>query len=127
MFAKYSTRDYTDPLPGIRQKTLAFGERTLMTEFLLTKDSILPTHAHPYEQTGYLVTGHILLRIGETQYDATPGDSWCIPMDVPHGAAILEDSVAIEIFSPVRKDYLPGDRENEPGKSSWGPRSDTVC
>jgi quercetin dioxygenase-like cupin family protein len=83
-----------------------------MTEFLLTKGGILPTHVHPYEQTGYLVTGHILLRIGETEYDAVPGDSWCIPMDVSHGATILEDSVAIEIFSPARKDYLPKDKQN---------------
>ncbi len=106
-FTRQSADDYTSPLPGIRQKTLAFGERTLMTEFLLTHDSVLPLHAHPYEQTGYLVRGHIRLRIGEEEHDTRPGDSWCIPMNVPHGARILEDSVAIEIFSPVREDYLP--------------------
>jgi quercetin dioxygenase-like cupin family protein len=107
VFEKRSTEKYTDPLPGIRQKTLVFGERTLMTEFLLAKDRALPNHAHPYEQTGYLVKGHIILRIGEAEYDTAPGDSWCIPMNVTHGARILEDSIAIEIFSPVRKDYLP--------------------
>lgn len=84
-----------------------------MTEFLLTKNSALPNHAHPYEQTGYLVKGHIILRIGETEQDTTPGDSWCIPMNVTHGARILEDSVAIEIFSPVREDYLPKKTENK--------------
>ena len=36
-----------------------------------------------------------------------PGDSWCIGGDVEHGAEILEDSVAVEVFSPVREDYLP--------------------
>jgi quercetin dioxygenase-like cupin family protein len=41
------------------------------------------------------------------QFDATRGASWCIPADVLHDAEILEDSVAIEIFSPVRPDYLP--------------------
>lgn len=107
VFTSHSTEDYTNPIPGIRQKTLVFGERTLMTEFLLTKGSTLPTHSHPYEQTGYLVAGHILLRIGEAQHDTTPGDSWCIPMNVAHGATILEDAVAVEIFSPVREDYLP--------------------
>jgi quercetin dioxygenase-like cupin family protein len=111
LFKKHSTEDYTTPLPGIRQKTLVFGERTLMTEFLLAKDSSLPTHAHPYEQTGYLVKGHIVLRIGEAEHDTTPGDSWCIPMNVAHGARILEDSIAIEIFSPVRADYLPEERK----------------
>ncbi|MBA4388626.1 MAG: cupin domain-containing protein [Verrucomicrobia bacterium] len=107
MFEKHSSEDYTDPLPGIRQKTLVFGERTLMTEFLLAKGCALPNHAHPFEQTGYLVKGHIVLRIGETEHDTMPGDSWCIPMNITHGARILEDSTAIEIFSPVRPDYLP--------------------
>lgn len=107
MFKKKDADNYTDPLPGVRQKTLVFGERTLMTEFLLAENSSLPDHAHPYEQTGYLVKGHIVLRIGDTHYDTIPGDSWCIPMNVTHGARILEDSIAIEIFSPVRPDYLP--------------------
>jgi quercetin dioxygenase-like cupin family protein len=107
MFEKHTTENYTDPLPGVRLKTLVFGERTLMTEFVLAKDSALPNHAHPYEQTGYLVKGHIILRIGEAEHDTTPGDSWCIPMNVTHGARILEDSIAMEVFSPVRADYLP--------------------
>jgi len=111
VFERSSTEDYTDPLPGIRQKTLVFGERTLMTEFLLSKDATLPDHAHPHEQTGYLVKGHIVLRIGETEHDTVPGDSWCIPADVVHGARIVEDSVAIEVFSPVREDYLPKEKE----------------
>jgi quercetin dioxygenase-like cupin family protein len=107
MFEKHTAENYTHPLPGIRQKTLVFGERTLMTEFVLAKDSALPDHAHPYEQTGYLVKGRLVLRIGDTEHDTTPGDSWCIPMNVTHGARILEDSIAIEVFSPARADYLP--------------------
>lgn len=118
MFTKDSTKDYSNPVPGIRQKTLVFGQLTLMTKFLLDKGSILPNHTHPYEQTGYLVKGRILLKIGETGYDVADGDSWCIPRDVTHGAKILEDAIAIEIFSPVREDYLPkGSQEQRDGDS----------
>jgi quercetin dioxygenase-like cupin family protein len=107
MFAKQDPGGYKTPLPGIQMKTLCYGERTLMTEFILEKGSTLPVHKHPYEQTGYLVRGHIHLKIGEAEQDTKPGDSWCVPMDVEHGAQILEDSVAVEVFSPVRPDYLP--------------------
>jgi quercetin dioxygenase-like cupin family protein len=107
MYAKYSKRGYSSALEGIEQKTLVYGAETLMTEFLLTKGSTLPKHGHPHEQTGYLVKGRIRLSIGEETYDAQPGDSWCIPGGVEHGADIIEDSVAIEVFSPVREDYLP--------------------
>lgn len=88
-------------------KTLCYGQRTLMTEFILERDSTLPVHSHPYEQTGYLVKGRIRLKIGAQEYEARPGDSWCIPAGVEHGAQILEDSIAVEVFSPVRPDYLP--------------------
>ena len=78
-----------------------------MAEFLLNRGSILPVHAHPYEQTGYLVKGRLRLRIGEQEWEVGPGDAWCIPLNVEHGAQVMEDSIAVEVFSPVREDYLP--------------------
>ena len=107
MFNQHNESGYTASLPGITQKTLVFGEKTLMVEFILSKGSALPLHAHPYEQTGYLVKGYMRLKIGDQEFDTREGDSWNIPMNVTHGAQILEDSVAIEVFHPARKDYLP--------------------
>ncbi len=107
MFATHSPDGYQTPVPGIRMKTLCFGSHTLMTEFRLAGGATLPTHSHAHEQTGYLVDGHLVLTIGAERHDVTPGDSWCIPSDVDHGAQILQDSVAVEVFSPPREDYLP--------------------
>ena len=107
MFRKNSDTGYLSAVPGIERKTLVHGEKTLMTAFRLRKGSRLPRHSHPHEQTGYLVTGHIRLTIGPAENDVLPGDSWCIPGDVEHSAEILEDAMAIEVFSPVREDYLP--------------------
>jgi len=107
MFEKHSNDGYRLVLDGIEQKTLVYGEKTLMTEFLLKKGSTLPRHTHPHEQTGYLVKGQIRLFIGTDACDVQPGDSWCIPGGVEHGAEIIKDAVAIEVFSPVREDYLP--------------------
>lgn len=107
MFNQKSKNGYQSRIKGVEQKTLVYGERTLMAEFLLKKGSLLPRHSHPYEQTGYLVSGHIVLTVGNERYDSQAGDSWCIPMGVKHSAEILEDTVAVEVFSPVREDYLP--------------------
>ena len=106
-FARHSDSGYKPVLPGISQKTLIYGDKTLMAEFLLQAGSQLPEHAHPYEQTGYLVRGHIRLKIGATVQDVRPGDAWCIPVNVPHGAQIVADSTAIEVFAPRRDDYIP--------------------
>jgi quercetin dioxygenase-like cupin family protein len=113
MFQKHGESGYILAIPGIEQKTLVYGERTLMTEFLMKKGSRLPQHSHPHEQTGYLVNGRIRLSIGSEANDVMPGDSWCIPSGVEHGAEILEDSVGIEVFSPVREDYLPKERDQQ--------------
>jgi quercetin dioxygenase-like cupin family protein len=107
MFEKRISTGYHLALEGIERKTLVHGEKMLMTEFRLRKGSLLPRHAHEHEQTGYLVKGRIRLSIGTEVYDAQAGDSWSIPGGVEHGAEILEDSAAIEVFSPVRNDYLP--------------------
>ncbi len=107
MFTKQNREGYISAIEGIEQKTLVYGKKTLMVEFLLKKGSLLPLHSHPHEQTGYLVKGNIILTIGGEKYDVKPGDSWTIPGGVEHKADIIEDSVAVEVFSPVREDYLP--------------------
>jgi quercetin dioxygenase-like cupin family protein len=108
MFATQSESGYRPALDGIERKTLVHGTKTMMTEYRLRKGAVLPRHAHPHEQTGYLVKGHIRLCIGGEEHDVRAGDSWCIPGGIEHSANILEDSVAIEVFSPVRDDYLTG-------------------
>ncbi len=91
---------------GIRRKTTNFGERTLMVEIEFDKGSVVEKHAHPHEQIGYLVRGKMNLTIGDTTWEVNPGDSWVILGDVLHSAEILEPSVAVEVFSPVREDYM---------------------
>lgn len=107
MFLTGSDEGYVEVLPGIRRKTLCFGAATLMSEFRLRAGSPLPAHDHPQEQTGYLVSGRLRLTIGDETRELAPGDSWSIPGGARHGAEVLEDAVAIEVFSPVREDYLP--------------------
>jgi quercetin dioxygenase-like cupin family protein len=106
MRGRGSDTGFQDILPGIRIKTLVHGESSLMSKFLLRAGSELPEHDHPYEQTGYLLSGRLRLTIGGEARDTLPGDSWCIPSGVPHRAEVLEDAAALEIFSPAREDYM---------------------
>ncbi|OPX63802.1 MULTISPECIES: cupin domain-containing protein [unclassified Methanoregula] len=106
MFAKTSKSGYITAAPGIKRKTLVYGDKTLMTEFLLEKGTLLASHSHPHEQTGYLVSGHMILTVGNEAQEIRPGDSWMIPGGVEHHAEILEDSVAVEVFAPRREEYV---------------------
>ncbi len=107
MFYKTNTGDYRTLLPGIEMKTLVHGKQTLLSKFKLAKGTVVPMHQHPQEQTGYLILGRLRFDVDGEIIDAHPGDSWNLAADIPHGADVLEDSVVIEVFSPVREDYLP--------------------
>jgi quercetin dioxygenase-like cupin family protein len=107
MFARARDFGYIPASPGIWRKTLVYGEKTLMTEFILEKGAVLAHHRHPQEQIGYLVSGHMILTVGDDVHEIRRGDSWMIPGNVEHHAKILEDSVAVEVFAPRRDDYLP--------------------
>jgi quercetin dioxygenase-like cupin family protein len=78
-----------------------------MGEFKIAKGALIPPHAHPHEQTGVLLSGKLRFKTEAETFDAEGGDSWCIPGNVEHSAEALEDSVVVEVFSPVREDYLP--------------------
>lgn len=106
MFVKNDMEKLSMLADGIKMKVLAHGEKTLMCEFYIEKGALLPEHSHPYEQTGYLVQGELELYIDGEKHVCLAGDSWSIHMDVKHSAAALSDVKAIEVFSPVRGDYL---------------------
>lgn len=107
MFYEVGSSGYKELLKGIYMKTLVYGERTLLSEFKLTKGAKIPVHQHPYEQTGYLISGELKFIIDNEEKVAKPGCSWSIPKDVPHAAEVLADSLVIEVFSPAREDYMP--------------------
>ena len=113
MRGRDSKKGFHDILRGIGIKTLVHGEKSLMAKFSLKAGSELPIHSHPYEQIGYLIRGRLRLSIGDEAEEAGPGDSWCIPSGVLHRAEILKDSVALEIFSPPREDYLEYENEDD--------------
>jgi quercetin dioxygenase-like cupin family protein len=106
MFGTNSSLGYHEILKGIKIKTINYGKNMIMTEFLLSKDSVLPEHQHINEQIGYLVKGKVKLFIDGKSKEINPGDSWNIAGNIKHKAEILEDSIAVEVFNPVREDYF---------------------
>ncbi len=100
-----SAAGYVRAIAGIRRKTLLDGTHTQLVEFKLAKGAVIPVHSHPQEQTGYLLSGRMILTIAGNDHAMRPGDSWTIPGGVEHGVRVLEASVVIEVFAPGREDY----------------------
>jgi quercetin dioxygenase-like cupin family protein len=95
-------------LPGVVRRTLVHGDRTSLHEILLHKDAEVPLHTHPHEQTGYVASGRVVFQVGDKKRELTAGDGYSIPGETPHGVVALEESICIDIFSPVRTEYLDG-------------------
>jgi len=106
MIVKNEERSFVPMVQGVKRKTLAHGENTLLIEVFLDKGSIVPEHSHPHEQTGYMVSGCALFNIDGQEYEVKPGGSWAIVGGAVHSVKVIEDSVVVEVFSPVREDYL---------------------
>ena len=107
MFRKQDPAVTRELAPGIVLEPMAWGERTSMGKFHLAKGAELPLHSHPHEQTGYMVGGRVTFMIDGEEFDTVPGDSWSIAGGVEHTVNVLEDTVIIEVSSPVREEYLP--------------------
>ena len=97
---------FKEIIDGIKMQNLAIGNRTHMVRFFLAKGKFLPLHHHVQEQTGYMIRGKMILNINGKPYTVVSGDSWSIGSNIPHSAEIIEDCEVIEVFSPIREDYL---------------------
>ena len=106
MFCKKDTGASRQLLEGVDLTTLVHGEKTLMAQFKIAENSVIPVHSHPHEQTGILISGKLRFNVDGEIIDTEAGDSWCLPGGVEHSAEAMEHSVIIEVFSPVREDYL---------------------
>ena len=107
MFRKKDTAESRQLAEGVELTTLVYGEKTLMSQFKIAKGSRVPAHSHPHEQTGIMISGRLRFNVDGEIFEAETGDSWCLPGGVEHSAEALEGSVIVEVFSPVREDYLP--------------------
>lgn len=87
---------------GVDYLVGATGERMMVTQMLFKRGQNVSTHAHPNEQSGYCVSGRFEITIDGVAAGIGPDDTYVIPGGTPHSYRILENAVAIEVFSPPR-------------------------
>jgi quercetin dioxygenase-like cupin family protein len=82
------------------------GERITMAVVELDADAVIPEHSHENEQVGIVLTGSLVFRVGEESRTLGPGETWCIPPEMPHAVDVgSQGAVVIDVFSPVRDDW----------------------
>jgi len=88
--------------PGVRIRT-PYGENLMLSRVEFDAGAVVPMHSHPHEQFSLLLSGRMLLTVGEETREIGPGDGWYAPGGVPHGGEVLGDepAVFIDVYSPA--------------------------
>lgn len=87
---------------GIRLTDMGGCNSMNVLHWQTPKGTISPMHDHAEEQFGYILKGSIEVTIGAEKALLAAGDSYFIPSGVPHQFRLIEDSVALDVFSPTR-------------------------
>lgn len=93
--------------PKVWRKVIS-GEKAMVAQVFIAKDAVIPTHQHESEQISYILEGALKFEIEGKQIVVRAGEVLHIPSHVPHRAVALEDTLDLDIFSPIRIDWLTG-------------------
>jgi quercetin dioxygenase-like cupin family protein len=93
--------------PHISRKIIT-GEKAMVAQVFLGKGAVVPEHHHESEQITYILEGALEFEIEGRQIVVSAGEVLRIPSHVPHRAVALEDTLDLDIFSPIRTDWLTG-------------------
>jgi len=96
------------PAAGI-ERQMVVGENLMICRFRFAPLLVTPEHEHPHEQMSIVVSGRVRFFIEGTERIANPGDVLHFPPHCRHGATMMDEEVIlIDIFSPIREDFLNG-------------------
>lgn len=94
------------PQDGI-ERQMVVGEHIMICRFKFVPNLVTPAHRHLHEQMTLVMQGKVKFIIGEEEKIVSAGDVLHFPSNSWHGATMLDEEVVlIDIFSPIREDFL---------------------
>lgn len=92
--------------PGVEIRTAA-GDEIMLSRVEIQPGCVVEEHSHPHEQAGMVLRGGARFLVGGEERVLGPGDMYTIPGGVAHKVIATEEGCeALDIFHPVREDYL---------------------
>lgn len=92
--------------PGMKRKIMSYDERLMVVKVEFEKGAVGALHQHYHTQITHVESGSFEVEIGGEKKVLNGGDAFYIPPNVLHGAVCLEPGVLIDIFSPMREDFI---------------------
>ncbi len=109
-FIKTKMMEWEDLGGGVKRKMLGFDNQIMMVKVSFTKGAVGTPHSHFHTQATYCAEGKFEFTIEGEKEIIEAGDGVYIPPNAEHGAVCLQDGILIDVFSPVREDFLDGSK-----------------
>ncbi len=91
---------------GIKRKIMAYDERLMVVKVAFEKGGIGTVHQHHHTQITHIESGVFEVEIDAEKQILKAGDVFFIPSNIWHGAVCKEAGVLIDVFSPMREDFI---------------------
>jgi len=96
---------------GLNRQIFGYNDSIMLVRVEFDVGAVGTVHAHPHSQVTYVESGEFDVIIDGVETRLGPGDSFYIEPNLDHGAVCRKAGVLIDVFSPVRDDFLDQDVE----------------
>lgn len=91
---------------GVSRRVLAYTPQLMIVEVNFEKGGEGSVHTHPHSQSTYVLSGRFRFNVDGEAVEVGPGDTLAFPPDIPHGTLCLEAGTLLDIFTPMREDFV---------------------
>src|SRR5215813_3952235 len=98
-----------ESMSDLISRKIVTGEKAMVAHVYLKKGAVVPEHRHESEQITWIMEGALKFELEGREVVVRAGETLTIPSNMPHRAVALEDTLDIDIFSPIRHDWLKKD------------------
>lgn len=91
---------------GVKRKIMAYDEKLMVVKVEFETGGIGVLHKHHHSQITHIESGEFEVQIGEEKKKLKAGDAFIIPPNVMHGAVCIKAGILIDVFSPMRSEFI---------------------
>jgi len=91
---------------GIRRKILTYNAQVMMVRVDFEAGAVGTPHSHPHIQCSLVERGVFDVTIAGRTERLKQGDSFLVPSNAVHGAVAVEAGVLLDVFTPMREDFI---------------------
>ncbi len=106
IFQENEKVEWEEAAPGIKRQVYGYDDKIMLVKAKFEKDAAGTLHEHHHSQVTYVDSGVFEMTIGDEKKIIREGDGFYVPPHVVHGCVCLEPGMLIDVFSPLREDFL---------------------